>query len=181
MHKDGSGLKRLTMGPPSQTNPGWSADGKWIYFQSRSEGDGSIWKVPVEGGKAVLVLGVRGGSAVESPDGKFLYYDGGWPTDYSVWRRPTGGGKEIKVVDSLHPQAFAWVALNDGVYFISKADEKGASHIRFKDVTTGSVRTIAPIERQVSQGLTVSPNRRSLLYSQVDESGSDLMLVENFR
>ena len=73
------------------------------------------------------------------------------------------------------------MALNDGVYFISKPDEKSVCYIRFKDVATGSVRTIASIEREVESGLTVSPDRRSFLYSQVDESGSDLMLVENFR
>ena len=28
---------------------------------------------------------------------------------------------------------------------------------------------------------TVSPDGRSLLYTQVDEGGSDLMLVDNFR
>ena len=33
--------------------------------------------MPVDGGEAVPVLGVRGGGPVESPDGKFLYYDKG--------------------------------------------------------------------------------------------------------
>ncbi len=73
------------------------------------------------------------------------------------------------------------MALNDGIYFTSKLDEKRVSYIRFKDLTTGSVRTIAPINRPVWWGLAVSPDRRSFLYSQADNYGSDLMLVENFR
>jgi hypothetical protein len=66
------------------------------------------------------------------------------------------------------------------VYFISKPDEKGVSSIRFKDFATGSMRTIVPIKGRVSWGLSVSPDRRSFLYTQY-EGGSDLMLVENFR
>ena len=34
MRRDGSELKRLTTDPSTDTNPGWSADGKWIYFSS---------------------------------------------------------------------------------------------------------------------------------------------------
>ena len=69
----------------------------------------------------------------------------------------------------------------EGIYFISKPDAKGVSYIRFKDLATGSIRTIAPIKGKPSWGLTVSPDRRTFLYAQSDESGSDLMLVENFR
>jgi len=176
MRKDSSELKRLTVDPSSDTNPDWSADGKWIYFSSDRRSQHEIWKVPADGGEAVPVSGVRGSGPVESPDGKFLYYDRG----HGVCRVPTSGGAETQVVDSLHPQG-GWVAVNDGIYFISKPDEKSVSYIRFKDLATGSVRTIAPIERKVWWGFTVSPDRRSFLYSQADDYGSDLMLVENFR
>ena len=67
--------KQLTKNPSNDANPGWSADGKWIYFQSDRTGEDGVWKVPVDGGEAVPVLGVRGGAPVESPDGKFIYYD----------------------------------------------------------------------------------------------------------
>ena len=30
-------------------------------------------------------------------------------------------------------------------------------------------------------GIALSPDGRTLLYSQIDDAGSDLMLVENFR
>jgi Tol biopolymer transport system component len=180
MRKDGSELKRLTTHPSTDTNPGWSADSKWIYFQSDRRNRGEIWKVSVDGGEAVTVSGVRGSAPVESPDGKFLYYDQGWPENKDVWRTPTSGGRQTQVIDSLHAEG-GWVAVNDGIYFISKPDEKGVSYMRFKDLNTGVIRTIAPIERQVWWGFTVSPDRRSFLYSQADDYGSDLMLVENFR
>ena len=84
------------------------------------------------------------------------------------------------VVDSLYPQG-AQVLVAQGVYFIVKPDEKGVSSIRFKDFATGLIRTIVPIEGNVSSGLAVSPDRRSFLYCTYNEGGSYLMLVENFR
>jgi hypothetical protein len=46
---------------------------------------------------------------------------------------------------------------------------------------TGAIELIASIEKPVSSGLAVSPDRRWILYSQVEQAGSDLMLVEHFR
>jgi hypothetical protein len=37
------------------------------------------------------------------------------------------------------------------------------------------------LEQPISFGLTISPDGRTLLYEQLDNVGSDLMLVENFR
>jgi Tol biopolymer transport system component len=168
--------KQLAKNPSNDGNPSWSADGKWIYFQSDRTEEGGVWKVPVDGGEAVPVLGVRGGGPIESPDGKFIYYD----KDDGIWRVPTSGGTENQVIDSIHPTG-GWVVVAEGIYFISKPDAKGVSYIRFKDLAKGSIRTIASIKGKPFWGLTVSPDRRTFLYAQSDESGSDLMLVENFR
>ena len=91
--------------------------------------------MPVDGGEAVPVLGVRGGGPVESPDGKFLYYEKGGPDEFGIWRVPTSGGTESQVIDSIHPEG-GWVVVAEGIYFISKPDAKGVSHIRFKDLAT---------------------------------------------
>jgi Tol biopolymer transport system component len=178
---DGGVPRQLTTDPSTDGDPEWSADGKWIYFNSDRTRQQEIWKVPVGGGEAVRLQIRSGQAAVESHDGKFLYYGKGWPNEFSLWRVPTSGGTETLVVDSLHPEG-GQVIVDQGIYFISKPDEKGVSSIRFKDFATGSIRTIVPIEgRRVVWGLSVSPDRHSFLYTHLELGSSDLMLVENFR
>ncbi len=180
MDAEGGGLRQLTDHPSVDQNPDWSADGKWIYFQSDGRGSMRFWRVSVAGGDAVPVGEKGKGVPIESPDGKFLYYGRGWPDTYGIWRVPTSGGAEARFIDLLHPTG-GWVVMDDGIYYISKPNEKGVSHIRFKDFANGSDRVVVAIEGRVDWGLTVSPDRRTFLYILADESGSDLMLVENFR
>ena len=74
----------------------------------------------------------------------------------------------------------AFSLVNDGIYFIPEPGTDGKSSIQFLSFTTDKVRTVAPISAPPYEGLSVSPDGRSLLFSQFDEAGSDLMLVENF-
>ena len=180
MDAEGGGLRQLTDHPSVDQNPDWSADGKWIYFQSDRSGSMRVWRVSVAGGDAAPVGEIGKGVPIESPDGKFLYYGRGWPDTYGIWRVPTSGGAEARFIDLVHPTG-GWVVMDDGIYYISKPNEKGVSHIRFKDFANGSDRVVVAIEGRVDWGLTVSPDRRTFLYTLADESGSDLMLVENFR
>jgi hypothetical protein len=73
------------------------------------------------------------------------------------------------------------VVVEDGIYFMPRPDPKAGYSIQFLDSSAGTIERIASIEKPVSPGLTVSPDRRWILYAQVDHAGSDLMLVENFR
>lgn len=52
---------------------------------------------------------------------------------------------------------------------------------RFLSFVTGESKTILTIQKPTALGLSVSPDEHWLLYSQVDQGGSDLMLAENFR
>ena len=69
-----------------------------------------------------------------------------------------------------------------GIYFITKPAEPGAHPtIRFYAFADGSTRLIATLEKPVCMGLSIAPDGRSLLYSQVEREDADLMLVEGFR
>jgi hypothetical protein len=51
----------------------------------------------------------------------------------------------------------------------------------FRDFATGKVTPILHLAKPTDLGLEVSPDGRYLLFVQLDYSGSDLKLVENFR
>ena len=116
--------------------------------------------------------------AFESFDGKAVYYTKG-AFSGALWKIPVLGGEESPVLPSVAWRSFCLV--NEGIYFVPEPGADRKSSIQFLSFASAQVKTVAPISRSPSSGLSVSPDGRSLLFSQVDEEGNDLMLVENFR
>jgi Tol biopolymer transport system component len=168
----------VTNDPKADWAPSWSKDGHWIYFASMRTGRWETWKVSAGGGEAVQVTRNGGETAFESPDGKSIYYTKGFWGSTGLWNMPLSGGEESQVLPSVVNRSF--FPGNDGIYFIPGPGADGKHAIQFLSYATGRVRTVAAMSGPPQEGLSVSPDGRSLLFSQLDESGSDLMLVENF-
>jgi len=180
---NGGKPRRLGSNPTNDGGSSWSRDGKWIYFQSDRSGEyQDVWKMPAGGGEAHR-LTTRGGMwPRESPDGQWVYYShwGKRPLgDSSLWKMPRDGGEETQVLESVDRDAFGIV--KEGIYFIPKPDAAGRYSIQFFNFATKRIRSISTIESAIQGNLSVSPDGRWILYSQNDQEGSDLMLVENFR
>ena len=88
-------------------------------------------------------------------------------------------GEQSQVLPSLHWRDF--FVVNDGIYFISEPGTDRKSFIQFLSFSSGKVKTVAPMSGLPYEGLSASPDGRSLPFSQFDEIGSDLILVKNFR
>jgi Tol biopolymer transport system component len=117
--------------------------------------------------------------AFESPDGKSVYYAKSIGNT-SLWRVPVGGNDERQVLESVRWLGFT--VTKRGIYFVPKQHPDGSSSIQFLDFATRASSTIAQIEKPFSSfSLAVSPDERYILYTQTDQAGSDLMLIENFR
>jgi eukaryotic-like serine/threonine-protein kinase len=172
--------RRMTTDPAEDKWPDWSHDGKWIYFSSTRSGREEIWKMPSNGGEAVQITRNSGDIPQESSDGKSLYYMKGWPDPVSVWRASVDGNQEAKVLDSVHSEG-QWAVGKEGIYFFRPADKMGHSDICFYEFATGQIRKVLTIQGPVNTHIVVSPDGRTILYPQSDESGSVLMLVDNFR
>jgi Tol biopolymer transport system component len=139
----------------------------------------SLWKIPPSGGVEAPVTRKGGFAALESLDGKTLYYAKSRQAT-SLWKVPVEGGEERQVLGSLGLWS-NFAVLDRGIYFIARSESAAGSSIQFFNFANERIRPIAAIEKPVDLGLTVSPDGRWILYSQLDQGGSDLMLVENFR
>jgi len=175
MTADG-GRPRLLINDKPAFFSNWSRDGRWVYFVSNRTGESQIWKTQPESGASVQVTHGGGTVPMESPDGKTLYF--GQERTGTLWRMPVEGGQETQVL----PDVFRanYVVTDGGIYFQTQPAKDGKASIRYfsfvTKVTTEIVSTTEP-----EDGLTLSPDGRTLMLAQIDYKVQDLMLVENFQ
>jgi serine/threonine protein kinase len=174
---DGGPPRQLTKDAFSNFSANWSHDGHWIFFASKRNGEYQVWKMPAQGGGAIQVTHGGGIAPTESPDGKTLYFTKDVGMD-GLWKMPMEGGPETKVVPSLYRYSYA--VTEKGIYFILDATRDRSASVQFLNFATGMATQIVKVEKPPDLGLTVSPDGRTLLFAQVDRSGRNLMLVENF-
>ena len=77
---------------------------------------------------------------------------------------------------------FFWTVGDVGIYFID--DTTPHPNLKLLDFATGRTRIVTALDNPpfcCDPALSVSPDGHTVLYSQVDNSTHDIMLVENFR
>lgn len=175
---EGGPPRQLTHAPGSQGNPSWSHDGRFINFSSDRSGRREVWRMPVEGGAAKQITQNGAVVPIESTDGMTLYYEKDPARTDGIFALPLAGGVERRVISDPIVR-FSFAVVPDGIYYITPRDEKFCD-IRFYKFADGGTQVVAEIERPVAFGLSVSPDRKTFLSSR-PVTGSDLMLIENFR
>jgi Tol biopolymer transport system component/DNA-binding winged helix-turn-helix (wHTH) protein len=176
IRSEGGRPVRITRSPADDFIPSWSHDSSWIYFSSRRTGRLEIWKIRPDGSSETQVTTGGGWVAYESTDGHYLFYKNQGETP--LWRIPVDGGAPAKVMDSVRGRVFT--ATQKGIYF-----RAGPSfELRYFDFASNAVRVVANIgaleSRPNDWGSAISPDWRWVLYSREENSGTNLMLVENF-
>jgi Tol biopolymer transport system component/DNA-binding winged helix-turn-helix (wHTH) protein len=165
---------RVTTSESQEFRPSWSRDGKWIYFCSTRTGQPQVWKIPAGGGTAVPVTKHGGGVAFESMDGNGLYYT----KDQQLWKMPVRGGGETRVLASMLDANFA--PANRGIYFLDGTPSDANLSVRFLSFATNVIQTIGVVPNSSAGEISVSPDEHWLLFGRKGDSGSELMLIENF-
>jgi serine/threonine protein kinase/Tol biopolymer transport system component len=163
--------------------PTWSADGASIYF-IRNRGRFSVWKVPAMGGTAEEVPAHGASAAREAPESADLYFlrqDG-------IWRQSRATRQETRVIgDSTFWLPAYWAVMRDGIYYVQRSPGPNSTwmhRLRFHDFARARVTDLGPLPGRIDDwvgGLTVSPDRRTVVYSHGNYESSEIMLVEQFR
>jgi Tol biopolymer transport system component/DNA-binding winged helix-turn-helix (wHTH) protein len=182
---EGGKPRRLTTEPSNEALPSWSGDSAWIYFCSDcNSGNQQIWKMPAAGGQAVQVTRNGGFDNVESPDGQYLYFTKGYRVP-GIWRLPVAGGEETLVLNHHSAGQWRYWAVKEQGIYLATAETPEHPLLEFFSFATNKVTPLATLDKKISYfgfaGLDVSSDGRWLIWQQLDEEGSDIMLMENFR
>jgi Tol biopolymer transport system component len=167
--------QRLTWDPGAENLPTFSPDGKWIYFRSDRSGTRQLWRRLVDGGEALQITRNGADTGLVSTDGKTLYYT----RSDGLFAIPVTSGAERLVDDSVLPRCFAVTA--NQIYYVSKPRSDNRHVLRILDLSTSRARVLRVLDGPIVQGLTVSTDRKTILYTRQKDLQCDLMLIENFR
>jgi hypothetical protein len=95
-----------------------------------------------------------------------------------------GGAPELVLAGMPESLWGNWAPGDGGIFHLKYLGLTGPSVIQFFDFATHSDRdvfTMAQLPVRWSQSLAVSPDRRELLFAQLDQAGADILLLENLR
>jgi Tol biopolymer transport system component len=91
---------------------------------------------------------------------------------------PLAGGPERKVLDCVPPWGFA--VGPGGIYHLRCTADARPKPLYLLDPATGQDRLLGKLETD-SRGFTVSPDGKTILYTKLENQGTDLMMIENFQ
>jgi len=156
----------------------WSRDGEWLYYD-RDEGDGwHLWRVRIDGSDAEAIV----------PDGYDMIYEThrgqilcGKRNDSGIWRFDLSTRKESCVVPGERMVKWGDVcATNEGIYHLLRGSS-GRMVLWFYDFATGKSDSLAVVGGSSPNGLSLSPDRTTILCSMAEATGVDLIMVDGFR
>jgi hypothetical protein len=96
-----------------------------------------------------------------------------------LWKMPLSGGQETHLLDE--PDFWwDWGLARNGIYFIRHEELQREASLDFFEFATNRIIPISTLDKPL-EGLAVSPDGRTVLYSRIESFQSNIMLMKNFR
>jgi Tol biopolymer transport system component len=140
--------------------------------------------MPLDGGEPAQLTKRGGAEALESPHGRIVYYTKVAEIGPGLWSVPVEGGEEERVLESV--RFGYWTIARSGIYFVDfDVPRDAARPMKFFDFESRTVKQLGTVENTVkwsnTPGFAISPDGRWLLYTSLESTDADLMLVDNSR
>jgi Tol biopolymer transport system component len=158
--------------------PGWSRDGKSVYFDTVRSGMPQLWKRTLSTGAARPIAPQDTLYPSESMDGQMLFFfSGNGRGEHDIWSERTDGS-ELKQLVGVHPDPdLDWAVSKDGIYFV--AGDAGSARLDFYSFRDGRIMAAGKLTQALSLGtpsLVVSPDGKWLLYACIDSTKSTIKI-----
>jgi Tol biopolymer transport system component len=167
---------RVPLGQQSASDPGWSPDGRWIYYWS----DQQLWRTHPDGSGSAR-MGEYSAHFVRQGifEGENVYYTRA-SKPFAVCRTAIGTGKEEVLAEELATPFFA--VTRKFVYFLKHPDFA----LHQMPLAGGPARPLGVIPqpegiRPIVLGISVSPDDSSIVWAITNTQQLDLQLVRDFR
>jgi len=172
--------KKLVTNISGLVRPHWSRDGKWMYFRSTEANRMGVYRCPASGGDATaLSKDIDGFSPQESFDERTIFFAS--HESKPILKKVLSPGQpatesEVDGLPRLRHSGL-WTVSPGGIYFVPADAPKS---VRYFDFASKQIRPVFEADKDLGTGLSVSSDGRWILYSQVGDVISDIMLVEHF-
>jgi Tol biopolymer transport system component len=175
----------ITKDPARDVSAAWKPDGSQIAFARMESGRAAIYLVsPLGGSERKLTdfsaFPYSGSGPVETYDPRLAWSaDGRW---LAVTRVLSGTETGVFLVAEDGTESTLLKATSSDLYRMAVFAPGGASLALINDVDTGQNRLVQSFRlADVSPGLTISPDGKTIIIAGVAVVTQDLMRIENFR
>ncbi len=178
----GGPIRQLTNAPGEDARPAWSTDGRSIYFASDRSGRPEIWRMDANGGHPAQITRNGGFAALAAPDAHSLFYKRPGARGLLYRIRDDGTGDAPAVAELVYAQ-LPFAVTSSGLWFVTTPtaeDPEWAIRVmRFADHKTSTAARFDWVPDGLQ--LSVSPDEDYAMLTRLDRSGTDLLLVKDFR
>jgi Tol biopolymer transport system component/DNA-binding winged helix-turn-helix (wHTH) protein len=171
--------RKLVTGLSSGIRPHWSRDGKWIYFRSYEAGKAGIYRCPATGGDSVrLSPDPNAYAPVESFDGSAVYFvTPQWKSTLKQIKPALDGVESALEGMPVIRGSGLWTPAPGGIYFVP---DDARDSLDYFDLTTRKVKQIAKLDKEFGSGLSLSPDGKTIIFSNTGDTTNEIMLLDHF-
>lgn len=172
--------RRVTTAVPGSSAPSWSSDGRSLYVTKMVPGHWLVYKVPAAGGKEEPLFAGEAAFPIAVPGRKLLLY--ARMNTFGIFARSLDEGSaspvEERLIDDYLPPFGGIYPVEDGIYYTGFTASGIARAFRFYSFATKRSVDVAPSPATIQLGLSISPDRRRLVYCADVEGNADLIMLE---